>query len=488
VLDMSLYVYGGPAAQPPVLTPTSDAVVALVQPTTTDTVVTPASQAGVVFPAGAVSVPTIVVVALVSAPYQANCSGPLDTRLCQYPQFYTFNVFPDVKLLKPAAVSVCHVDAGTNRLPLADHDRFRVAHDRPADPANYTPDGTVVDGIEILPYVPLAITNCHGNGGTQYDPGQYGVRPAPRGGVVGPLLDGAEHAARRLAAAVGRALTPRDAYAIDGLGGGLTAFFSTFAVVDPQSAPDLQADTTYGGSMPAYVVPGGSLPAASWAVRNIGTATATGVAVDVVIASDSTLTTSATPLASLGTSAALAPRATLSGTAPSVLIPRTLPPGIYYVGVRASIADGGLADANDANNSGSARIEVRAEEFLPLGTLNVNQYIRSPSREYYLVMQADCNLVVYHSPADQRANPIWASGTVRQTTYFLWWIVYQPACRLVMQGDGNLVVYDSQQPIWSSVTWQYGPGDYHVSVRDDGHFAIYRGANPTVRGDVIWVN
>jgi hypothetical protein len=470
-----------------------------VQPTATDTVVTPASQAGVVFPAGAVSVPTIVVVALTTAPYPANCSGPLDTRLCQYPQFYTFNVFPDVKLLKPAAVSVCHVDAGASRLPLADHDRFRVAHDRPSDPANYTPDGTVVDGIEILPYVPVAITNCHGNGGTQYDPGQYGAGTAPRGGTFGPLFDGAAHVARRLAAAVGRALTPRDAYAIDGVGGGLTSFFSTFAVVDPQSAPDLQTDTLYGPAMPAYIVPGDSLPFGNWAVRNVGTATATGVTVGVVIATDSALTTGATPLASLtsldslDTAATLAPRSTLGGVAPRVQIPRTFAPGIYYVGVRATITGNGLADANHANDAQSVRIEVRAEEFLPSGSaLNVNQYIASPSRQYYLVMQDDCNLVVYHSPPDQRANPVWASNTAGMDRIWWFFFSFKLPCHLQMQGDGNLVLirelFDNWQPIWSSNTWQYGPGDFHVSVRDDGHFAIYRGANPTVRGDLIWVN
>jgi hypothetical protein len=482
VLDMSLFVYGGPTAQPPPMLPSSDVALAIVQPTAVDTVRTPTQHAAVSFPAGAVSVPTIVVISQESGSYPDNCSGPLDTRLCQYPQFYHYNVFPDVKLLKPATASVCHVNTGTTRAPLADHERFLIAHDAPADPANRTEGSTVVDGIEILPLAHIvSLVNCADN---SY---QVGALSTPPGSGVLRLI---ASPVQRLAAALGRALTPRNAYAIDGVGGGLVEFFSRFDIVDPLGTPDLQV--TASPDVPSVAVPGATMSGGSWTVTNVGTATARGDSVSFVIARDTALTDVASVLTVAGP-ASLAPAASATGTIGAIAIPRNLAPGIYYIGIRASITAGELADQNPANDARSVRVDVRAEDYLPTnGSIGTNQYLASPSRQYYLVVQSDCNLVVYASPPDARQNPIWASGTAGRDN---WGLFGHATCRLVMQSDGNLVLYryatflwqDEHEAIWASGSTDYS-GNLHVSVRDDGHFIIWSGANPTVRGAMIWSN
>ena len=81
------------------------------------------------------------------------------------------------------------------------------------------------------------------------------------------------------------------------------------------------------------------------------------------------------------------------------------------------------------------------------------------------------------------ANPVWGPSTNNRGIN----------CHLDIQHDGNLVIYGFRfpfgpGPLWSSDTWRVDDGDFHVSLRDDGHFAIYRGADPTVRGEGIWVS
>src|SRR6202040_1447931 len=100
------------------------------------------------FEAGSVAENTVIVISqnLLTA-YPKNCSGPLTTLLCQYPQFYNFDQFPHKKLLKGAKFAVCHVNnPDSPRHPLADHDRFRLAHAKPDNSADYTPGSTIRDG------------------------------------------------------------------------------------------------------------------------------------------------------------------------------------------------------------------------------------------------------------------------------------------------------------------------------------------------------
>ena len=359
VLYMSLYVYEGPSAQPPPLTPTSDIALTVVQPTVTDTVATPALQAAAIFPAGAVSEPTVVVVTPVATHYPANCSGPLVTHLCQYPLFYTFNVFPDVKLAVPASVQVCHVDAGVNRRPLADHDRFRISHDRPVNPADYTAGSTIVDSVEVLQLTLMNVTNCPGDGGTTYS-----ALPAPTHPLspLGRLTYLAASVAHRAAFEARRLLTPREALAIDVGGGGFVQSFSTFGVVDPQSIADLSQSTAPGtqfsvGSTSAH--PGDLLAIPTWSVANVGSGTSGAFTSSVVLASDSLLTE---PISTTnaGGGAALVPGASYAYPAMSLALPPSLAPGTYFVGTAITPAG---ADSSSDDDRVSVRLTVAPPQF-----------------------------------------------------------------------------------------------------------------------------
>ena len=345
VLLMSLYVYNGEDYQPPVVvTPTADVTLAVVTPsTTTETsVVTPTERAAVTFPPGSVTEPTVIVIAQETVNYPENCSGPLDTRYCQYPQFYEFNVFPDVHLPVPAKVEVCHINSGAARRPLpgSEHDEYRIAHDRPADPANYTEGATQIDGIEILPYVTTgSLANC---GSTSY---------------AASLLNRPDNLLTRFAARVLRAVTPKSAWAIDQGGGGEVSFFSHFAIVDPHSQPDLAPAQAFTLSATS-ALPGTAITINPWTVLDTGTA-ASRYSVVPVIATDSLLTVDAQNLAEpVASSNALAPRQDgAAQPAQTVTIPASLPAGTYFLGVRV-IPSGPLPDLRPENNVVSARITL----------------------------------------------------------------------------------------------------------------------------------
>lgn len=355
-LLMSLYVYSGPDATPPSIAPSSDAVVAVVTPsaTATTTVQTPTLHAGVQFPPGSLAETRIVVISQETTPYPANCSGPLHTNLCQYPQFYKFNVFPDTKLQTPAIAAVCHINAGQSRAPLADHDRFRIAHDAPANPADRVDGGTIVDGIEILPLVQVfGLTSCEGN---SY---QVGALPAPPAGTLGSAARWLTDPLVRAALALAGHFAPREAWAIDGIGGGRVSVFSDFGVVDPEGVPDMSVPSV----PPLLLVPGpssDSLEVGAWSVRNDGTATATNVVAQVVVAHDSMLTSGIVAATTLGDAATLAPRDSLTGGGLTVNVPADTSGGPYYVGIRVTQGgEGSLADPSPANNVVSVRVETQ---------------------------------------------------------------------------------------------------------------------------------
>jgi probable HAF family extracellular repeat protein len=257
VLYMSLYLYNGPETPPPTYSPNADAVTGLVTPGAPATIVTPTKHAGVQFEAGSVDETTIIVITQNLTPYPANCTGPLQTKLCQYPQFYTFEQFPHKTLLKPAKFNACHINAGASRRPLADHDRFRLAHSKPADPADYTPGSVIRDqngeSIEILPLVPQTFSTCEDN--------EYSAE------IIGST---STSLGSRLARAVKKLVTPRTAYAIDLGLGGLSRSFSQFNDVDPLGEPDLSIESMTVGQPVNH--PGDQM-SLSVVVSNFGTAT-----------------------------------------------------------------------------------------------------------------------------------------------------------------------------------------------------------------------
>lgn len=335
VLYMSEYVYNGPTFTPPVYTPAADVAVAVVEPTAGDTIVTPAEVAGIGLEAGSVAEPTIFVVTQNPTPYPDNCSGPLQTKLCQYPRFYTFDQFPHVKLLKPAKLSVCHVSGDVARAPLADHDRFRLAHTLPANPADYTPGSTIRntggEAIEILPLITQTFVNC-GN----VEMTASGLRR----GVLGKVT--------RLAKNVVKFFAPTTAYAIDQGFGGETLEFSDFNDVDPQGVPDNSVDTVAATSGPYHE---GDHVTYTYTVSNNGTATADPVPVDVLISSDSVFG-AGDIVAGSDTLPALVPGQSVNRTF-TVVIPSGVPTGSQFMGIRVANSVGVPEDSLGNNHKGS---------------------------------------------------------------------------------------------------------------------------------------
>jgi GH18 family chitinase len=97
-------------------------------------------------------------------------------------------------------------------------------------------------------------------------------------------------------------------------------------------------------------------------------------------------------------------------------------------------------------------------------TLNAGQSLASCNDQYYLAMQGDGNLVLYHS-----GTGIWSTGTAGST-----------AVKVAMQGDGNLVLYSSSgSPLWNSAT--SGNAGASLTVQNDGDVVI----NST-SGAMLW--
>lgn len=195
-------VYPGQPAPPANLA--GDFVVAVVDGSR-QTVVTPTHFAGVEFPAGAAAEPFVLVVKQNTNEMSSEpCDGPLDTSLCQYPKFYSFDPFPHVTLTRQATFGVCVEVSGDRAPSKAVDDRLRLAHDAPpgSPRAGYQYVPGRFRGIEILPYVQTRFLECH----------------PKRGALVGFLET---------------LLLPKKAWAIDMGGGGQSDAFSNFNVVDP---------------------------------------------------------------------------------------------------------------------------------------------------------------------------------------------------------------------------------------------------------------
>lgn len=243
ILYMSLYVYGGPDTPPPSFSAGADDVVGLVTPSAPATIVTPTTRAGVQLEAGSVSENTIFVITQNPKSDYARCAGPLTTteRVCQYPLFYTFNEFPHKRLLKEGTFAVCHVNkVGDPRGPTpTEHERMRLAHTLPADPADYTSGalrGELYGNIEILPLATQTFSFCVDV--------TYGTSEAVTS--IGGALSW-------LGGAFIKAVTPKSAYAIDQGGGGLSSDTSDFNDVDPGNLSDA---AVYSG--PSNAIVGGA--------------------------------------------------------------------------------------------------------------------------------------------------------------------------------------------------------------------------------------
>lgn len=339
VLYMSLYIYSGPNTTPPDYTPDADNAIGVLTAAAPLTVVTPSTRAGAQFEAGSTDTDRIIVITQNPDPYPANCSGPLQTTACQYPLFYFISSFPDTKLLKVAKAAICHINSGTERYPLADHDRFRLAHTKPANASDYTPGSTIRDNIEILPLISQSFVFCDNVS-----------QPPPV--ITSNVFRRGLQLAGALASNVIKTISPRSAYAIDQGGGGGFEVFSPFNNVDPLSQPDLDVQ---GFSPPAGPVVGGSSSSVTFSVKNIGTGTNNAGSATVRFSTDAVITASDPVLATVSVPS-LPPGSTSINSSVPVTIP-VLATGTYYIGI---LVDDVVAtpDLDLANNTESASLGV----------------------------------------------------------------------------------------------------------------------------------
>ena len=108
--------------------------------------------------------------------------------------------------------------------------------------------------------------------------------------------------------------------------------------------------------------------------------------------------------------------------------------------------------------------------------LATNDYLVSANGLYFVIMQADGNLVIYHGsdPAHQGAF-VWDSGVAPGTGQYF----------VIMQGDGNLVIYKGSDPahqgafVWNSGKAP-GAGVYGATMQNDGNLVV------TQKPTVLW--
>ena len=286
VLNMARWVYDGADADPQAV-PTGDAAIEVVPAGQPLALVVPSQHAAVSWSAGSTAEDRLVVVTEDPGNYPAICQGPLPTNRCQYPLFYQVESFPKLKLINPGKIGVCLVTTGDRR-PIEYsneevegpvHQRIRLAHNKPASAADYTPGGIIDGDIEILPLTgagqQTGLTQCS----EQSDAGLRGIEKA---------VHSVMHLASRL-------LSPKKAYAYDQGPEHDFAFFSNFNAVDPTSGPDVAvSNATFNpGTLGATPTPRSlSYQIANASRRSPGgsaTATARNVTAKAYVSSDATL-------------------------------------------------------------------------------------------------------------------------------------------------------------------------------------------------------
>lgn len=119
---------------------------------------------------------------------------------------------------------------------------------------------------------------------------------------------------------------------------------------------------------------------------------------------------------------------------------------------------------NGWNNAGAA---MGANSFLIRNAANGHNLMVSNNRVYRLVLQDDCNVVIYH----RGVGPIWATNTSRACSAASFW----------NQGDGNVVLYVQGVAVWSSGTWWAGAST--LIMQDDGNLVQYNAA-----GQPVWAS
>jgi hypothetical protein len=371
ILYMSLYVYTGPNTPIPTqMGIGSDAKTEIVQPTIPATIQTPLKHAAVGLDAGSVTTPTIVVVTQNTAFFQSHCSGPFTTKFCQYPIFYEYHSFPHVRFEKAVRVAMCPVPPGGNYgvLPGIDDDALVRAHDKPANPADYTPGGLPVPGeaIEILPINPN-FDPTHPTiicAGTTYPQvALFHVPRQPEGALENALAFMAR-TGNRVASLVAEALTPESAYAIDSGIEHLAFDFSQFGIIDTTGRPDLKVSNTVLSLRSVNV---GAQLTVNYTLANVGAAPSPAVVTAIRLTPTGSTPGSPITLVPSGPAPSASTIYPLDNRGESVVvrIPDNLAAGSYNIGPVVSTAAGlpenpaKLADNTQTRELTVTRLNIR---------------------------------------------------------------------------------------------------------------------------------
>jgi hypothetical protein len=235
ILNMARWVYEGAEADPQAV-PTGDVAVEIVPAGAPLQMVVPSQHASVVWDAGATQEDRVVVMLEDPGTYTGQCEGPLPTTYCQYPLFYKVESYPHLRLQTPGRMAVYLLTTGDRR-PIeypqdepgaGEHgpvgERVRLAHQAPPNEADRTPGGVIKGNIEVLPLATsqTGLADCDA-------PSTLGMGPVEK----------AMHLAMRY---VGKAISPKNAYAYDQGPEHDFSFFSNFNAVDTASAPDIAVD------------------------------------------------------------------------------------------------------------------------------------------------------------------------------------------------------------------------------------------------------
>jgi hypothetical protein len=153
----------------------------------------------------------------------------------------------------------------------------------------------------------------------------------------------------------------------------------------------------------------------------------------------------------------------------------TFTPTVQQVYTGSLTISGGGSAVQTVSLSSDSRTSAIANGDYAAGS-GGNIVLYSPDRTYWLQMQADCNLVEYHS-----GTAVWSSGTANGSN----------ACTFSVQTDGNLVVYKgtttAANAVWSSNTGGHAITSTFLQMGNDGIFHMYQGTigNPVLQ---YWQN
>lgn len=132
---------------------------------------------------------------------------------------------------------------------------------------------------------------------------------------------------------------------------------------------------------------------------------------------------------------------------------------------------GSSAGAQTISLAGTGATSTAAQGTYAAGSVPVY----SPSQQYALVMQGDCNLVIYNG-GYVPSNAVWASGTNGKGS----------GCYLGVQTDGNLVVYGSGGVVeWQSSTGGHSAQPSFIQLDNNGILHMYLGT-PSAPGALLW--